>query len=715
MLNMFRADQPINTYKEDLLGRHSFAKALAKAILSYKQNDSISVGLFGEWGSGKTSIINMTLEEIKSISTKNKSLIIKFNPWNFSDQNQLIQQFFNELSLVLCKDDSAAKHVKIGRTIQKYARFFEPFDYVPTVSFIGKIAKALKGVGRATEKAGEEESKNLSTVKGELNSLLNEIDTKVVIVIDDIDRLNNTEIRQIFQLVKSLADFPKTIYLLSFDKNVVINALKKVQEGSGNDYLEKVIQVPFEIPQISKQEVEHFLFKKLDELIKEIPEERWDQTYWGNIYHSGLKHLFRNIRDVNRYLNTLSFGFSLVKDEVNPIDFIAITAIQVFIPNLYKSIKENKNLFSGVRDSYRGSEEIRKEEENQIQAILDQVDLIPSNILTDFLQRLFPKLENVGYSHSFLESWRKQGRICSPDLFDTYFKLFIPKDEISLREIERILSTGNDIEAFSSELLKLNQDNKIIRFLERMEDYTREDIPEENIVPIINALMDVGDIFPDGSREFFSIDTPMRILRLFYQLSHRYQEHEKRFEIFADAIKNTKKSLYPIVNEIGVQCQQHGKYGFKEKPEPPENTTVNSDQLDELVKLALKKIEEWAETGKLSEHGHLLSILFMWRRWNDPDHVSDYVQTLIKSDNGLIEFITHFLSDVRSHGMSDYVENVSWRINLESIETFVNLDEVDKRLRAIQSTPQYNDLEDKKKLAIKTFLDTRDGKIKNRF
>ena len=712
---MFRADQPIDTYKEDLLGRHSFAKALAIAILSYEQDDSISVGLFGEWGSGKTSIINMTLEEIKSISVQNEHLIIKFNPWNFSDQNQLIQQFFNELSLVLCRDDSAKRYVKIGRAIQKYSRFFKPFSYVPTVSFIGKIAKALQGVGKAAEKAGEEGSKNLSSVKSELNILLKDIDTKLIIVIDDIDRLNNTEIRQIFQLVKSLADFPNTIYLLSFDKDVVINALKKVQEGSGNDYLEKVVQVPFEIPQISKREVEHFLFKKLDELIHDIPEERWDQTYWGNTYHSGLKHFFHNIRDVNRYLNTLSFGFSLVKDEVNPIDFLAITAIQVFIPNLYKSIKDNKELFSGIRDSYQRSEEARKEEETRIEVILEQVDEIQRDILKDFMQRLFPKMENVGYRHSFLESWRKQGRICSPDIFETYFKLFIPKDEISLREIERILSTGNDIEAFSNELLKLNQDNKIIRFLERMEDYTREDIPEENIAPIINSLMDVGDIFPDGSRGFFATDTPMRILRLFYQLSHRYQKHEKRYKIFLDAINNTKKSLYTIVNEIGVQCQQHGKYGFNEKPEPPGNTTINSEQLDKLVRMALKKIEEWAESGQLAEHAHLLSILFMWRRWNDPEHVTGYVQSLIKNDVGLIKFIKLFLSDVRSHGMSDYVESVNWRMNLESVETFVELAEVDKRLREIQSQPQYNELEDKEKLVIKTFIDTRDGKIKDRF
>ncbi len=65
--------------------------------------------------------------------------------------------------------------------------------------------------------------------------------------------------------------------------------------------------------------------------------------------------------------------------------------------------------------------------------------------------------------------------------------------------------------------------------------------------------------------------------------------------------------------------------------------------------------------------------------------------------------------------MSDYVERVSWRFNIEIVETFVELEEVDKRLRKIQASPELNGLEEKEQLAIKTFLDTRDGKIKDRF
>jgi predicted KAP-like P-loop ATPase len=70
---MFKPDQPIRSREEDILGRASFAQSLAEAILRYKEKDSIVIGLFGAWGSGKTSISNMALEHIDSVS-KNKTV-----------------------------------------------------------------------------------------------------------------------------------------------------------------------------------------------------------------------------------------------------------------------------------------------------------------------------------------------------------------------------------------------------------------------------------------------------------------------------------------------------------------------------------------------------------------------------------------------------------------------------------------------------------------
>jgi len=303
---MFKSDQPIKSYKEDILGRRPFAQSLGNAILSYKEKDSIVIGLFGAWGSGKTSIINMALEHIDDLVSKNKTddkkpIVIRFNPWNFSDQNQLITQFFRQLSVVLRRPDYADDAKKAGEKLETYAKFFEPFALIPTVGpFASLLSKVFKNLGSATKSWGDQKSNDLNAIRSELNELLGKQPHKIIVVIDDIDRLNNTEIRQIFQLIKSLGDFPNTIYLLAFDKDVVLNALKKVQEGSGAEYLEKVVQLPFEIPLISKREIEHLLFSQLDGIIKGILENKWDQTYWGNVYHSCLLYTSPSPRDRTR-------------------------------------------------------------------------------------------------------------------------------------------------------------------------------------------------------------------------------------------------------------------------------------------------------------------------------------------------------------------------------------------------------------------------------
>jgi len=87
---------------------------------------------------------------------------------------------------------------------------------------------------------------------------------------------------------------------------------------------------------------------------------------------------------------------------------------------------------------------------------------------------------------------------------------------------------------------------------------------------------------------------------------------------------------------------------------------------------------------------------------------------MIKSDDGLIDFIAGFLSKSTSHGMSDYVGKTHWKIHIENVKEFVDLKEIESRIRNISSSSDFEQLNDRKKLAIKIFLDTVDGKIKDR-
>ena len=722
--SMFGPDQPIQSYKDDLLGRASFAHSLGDAILRYKEKDSIVLGLLGAWGSGKTSVINMALEYIETLHKDAAEVtnpkIIRFNPWNYADQDQLIRQFFRQLSVSLGREDYGASAEKIGILIQAYATLLDPLACVPKYGLIAAAASAiLKFFGKTVTTWGSLKSNDLDSIKSELNHLLDQQKRKIIIVIDDVDRLSDREIRQTFQLVKSLGDFHNTVYILAFDRKVAVGALSRVQEGLGFKYLEKVVQVPFEIPLIPKEEVDKLLLHQLDDLIEEIPEEKWDAERWGNVYIGGLRQFFRTIRDVNRYINSLRFSLGVIKEEVNITDFLAITAVKVFIPEVYYGVRENKEVFSGLLESTLRVGQVSKE---RIKASCDEVvsrtDEYPEERVRELLKLLFPKLEGIYsnryYDSHFLGEWRRDGRICSPDMFDIFFRLSIPQGEIPKTEMEAILSLADNPSVFAEALLKLNEEGRIVRFLERLEDYTQSYIPETNIENIITVLMDIGDLFPEGESPFWGFDTPMQVLRVFHQLSRRLDSHEKRFMVFKNAIERAKSSLFTIVHEVSVQGQQHGKHSTKQTP-PESELAVNADQLKELERLACNKIEVWALDGRLANHKNLQNLLYRWRECGDSSKVDLYVKDMIKTDDGLIEFIVAFLSKQRIQGVGSYVGRIQWRIHIKNIARFVDLEEITPRIRSISSSQEFKDLDERKKLAIQTFVETIDGKIKDFF
>lgn len=703
---MFNPDQPIRSRKDDILGRDLYSESLGKAILSYEKNDSIVIGLFGAWGSGKTSIINMALEFIDSEykASEQKPIIVKFNPWNFSDQNQLITQFFNQLSIVLKKDNYAGNLRKVGEKLETYAKFFEPLKFVPIVGqYTDLIKDTVMATGDGLKGLGKQGQLDLAGVRKELNTLLLKQTSKIIVVIDDIDRLNSTEIRQVFQLVKSLGDFPNTIYLLAFDKNVVINALRKVQEGSGDEYLEKVVQIPFEVPLISKQEVEKLLFEQLDVLVQGCLEKKFDHAYWTNVYHSGMKYFFNNIRDVTRYINSLNFSFDLVKEEVNIVDLFAVTTLQVLLPKVYYGIRDNKDVFVESLQSlfYLTDDSYKQQLQYRCDQVIGYAEGISQEVLREFLKCLFPKLEsiygNTTYGDESKGNWRKLGRICSPDNFDIYFSLSVPAAEVSQTEMEYIVTLTSSHDEFSNALLKLHKEGRIIRFLERLEDYTKDGIPKSNIENIICVVMNLGDLFPKGNQFFVGFDTPMRISRIIYQLIHRYKNQNERYQILKKAIEKTEKSIFSVVHEVEVLGLEHGKYRPDGIGKLGEIQTVSTRQLEDLEKLAKTKIERWAKSGALNRHRNLIGILYRWKDWGRQKDVNDFVRQLIKDEQGLVTFITAFLQ-------KSIKTKKQGRIHIDSVKDFIPIEEAGTRIRAIKPSAFLGKLNEDERLAINIFL-----------
>jgi len=284
---MLSADEPIKKSEDDKLNRRSFAESLAKTIVQNSFSSSFSIGLYGKWGSGKTSIVNMVLETVKE--DEPNAIIVRFNPWLCGDPKQLISQFLKQLSAAIKLKTSVLENV--CNLIDQYALAFDVGSILADTNLVAALLSSagLKFLDKLASSRLQKTTGDLQEKKNQIADKLNEDGIKIIVSIDDIDRLSEDEIIAVFQLVRSVADFPNTVYLLTFDYDVVVHALSKVQYGDGKEYLEKIIQVPFEIPTANVERIHRVLFDRLDSIMGHDL-KHWDKVIWSEVFSYGIKH-----------------------------------------------------------------------------------------------------------------------------------------------------------------------------------------------------------------------------------------------------------------------------------------------------------------------------------------------------------------------------------------------------------------------------------------
>ena len=391
---MYYSDKPIDSKGDDQLGRGGFAALLAQSLLNLNTQDTFTVGLFGKWGSGKTSIVNMMLNEIdehqKSCPENEKLIVVHFEPWNFSSADQLLSQFFIRLSSEF-RSKGDERLSKIGEALETYSDAFDLLSAVPLagnlLAFLGK--KGAEVAGSKLKKGGDE--KDISKQKEFVIKLLQEQSNRILVVIDDIDRLSNEQIRQVFQLVTSVAKFPNTIYLLVFDKDIVVKALEKVQEGSGRDYLEKIIQMPIQIPDIKPAKLRQVLIDRLNTILSKHKGIGFQQIHWQKLYEPCITPFVDSLRTINRLCNAVQFKLSSISTEIDFADIVAISALEIQHPEIYEWVKEHKSLLTGefdlstIREKNKTQKELKDCYTAQIDAMLQK-----NGHSIEFLSHLFP-------------------------------------------------------------------------------------------------------------------------------------------------------------------------------------------------------------------------------------------------------------------------------------------------------------------------------------
>ena len=691
---MFNADKPIVASKEDLLGRSHFASSLSQAVLSFKQKDSLTIGLFGKWGSGKTSIINMFENELhlhEYSSCDERPIIIKFNPWNFSDQNQLIEQFFLALSNGLNLDNIKETLNQFSKGLEKVGQVFDIAKYIPVIAPVAQIvaplihdyAKVLKG---------SEEGKDLQKIKKGISDELLKINTKLIIIIDDIDRLNNLEIRQIFQLVKSLADFPNTVYLLPFDREVIIDALKDIQKGDGNEYLEKIIQIPIKIPNINIGKVHQFLFSKIGQIIFNYPENRFDIEYWSKIFGICVKPFISNLRDVNRLINIFSFKYDLVKDEVNVTDLIALSSLQVFAPEIHSWIESNKNgIVGGTNYSLgRSMNDQNQEKELLIEKVKHFTNLDP-HLVIGILGVLFPAINqkvNFSYHHVTDKDLLRMQRVACLEKFDTYFSLSLDNIQISRREIEDIIFNYSS-EQFVNKLKELNEKDMVINFLTELQSQI-ERLPIDRIPILLQAMINTSDILTGVQiKVIFEVSASRFALFIIRDLLKRYSDKTDRYNALIKAITDAPEegisACAYLLNTIELT---HGRLAASSSN--PEEQLIDVNHLIEIEKLIVDKIVALSTRQNLLDLKGFRIIFYIWYCF-DESNSKKYIQKMLFENN--INVVKFIASNAQQWTSSDPENPIGWNFKSSDIEKFIQSDDVIDKISDLKKTTEFSQLD----------------------
>jgi predicted KAP-like P-loop ATPase len=656
---------------------------LAKAIRDYRGSDGIVLALYGPWGSGKSTVLAYVQHELERNPQEDRPVVVPFNPWWFSGQEHLAKAFLGQLQIVL-----PAKYrgfEKIGNLLAEFSGALGGAADLAGkgfgVPFLGKLIET--GTKRLATRP-----KDVPALKKALSDLLLAQKKRVLVVVDDIDRLAPDEVRQLFTVIKALADFPYVTYLLAFDREVAATAISEQTGLPGERYLEKVIQVPFDLPRPDRTALRQAFFKRLDAVMAPTPEGRFDSMHWNNILHSGLDQLIEVPRDVVRVTNALSVTYPAVVGEVNPVDFIAIEALRVFLPGVYDAIRMAPREFTGyTRPGGYDAGEVKQRAQAFHESWLKNVPEPLQASTKNMVQRLFPRLEsvwgNMHYGADSVGEWRRQLRICAPEVFPTYFKLSLSQDAVSRADIDSLLATTQSSASFAKVLggaagvKGAGGVSKVPALLDRFMDHVEKEVDAADVQPIIEALFDVGDklLSPaDRDPDMFGSGNETRVGRIAYHLLKKV-EPAQRAALLIRALEKGK----------ALRCSQYLIVSLAQEAEKKAegDSLVRAAEAPALKAAWCVRTKQLSADSNFINHPSVAWLVSAWREWGNAAEAVAWWQAAAASDEGLIKLIAAQASESRTQSGSDLAWRTHLRVDPRGLEPYGDVEALAQRVRAL--------------------------------
>ena len=351
----FDPDHPLSPgYKEDRLGFRSVAGMLASSLLRQATNRGLVVSIEGVWGSGKSSLVNLLVCELQG-SQKHTPEIVRFEPWLVGDRDGMLVELMSDLA-------SAVKSIEVRgnrrkeikgktKTLAKKLRGYAAVLSRRSIP-LARLAEAagLPGAGlAATGLAAGAEILNTADVerplwqtKADLIDELNSLDRRIVVIVDDLDRLEPRESAEMMRLIRAVADFPNIIYVLCYDRNILsANLGKAISVEDGASFLEKIVQVTFKVPQPEAFDLRKWIFEECVEFYgyvsgRELPDDERRRLHSVCDVEG---QLLKTPRDVVRTLNAVRLHWPPVAEKTDYADLVWLQMVKLRDEALYEWIE----------------------------------------------------------------------------------------------------------------------------------------------------------------------------------------------------------------------------------------------------------------------------------------------------------------------------------------------------------------------------------------
>lgn len=666
------SDRRLTEPKLDELGYAPLAAELAQSLASVGGSDGLVVGVYGQWGVGKSTFLAFLESYLRQREGPNQPVgFVEFNPWWFSGEEDMVRTFLDQFRLALATRGDVFKELAV-----RVGEFAEFVSMAPVPH-----ADLARIPSRALRKRYDRSLRNVHELKADIENRLRGLDGRIFVFVDDVDRLTHEEIRQLFKVMKAVADFPNVIYVVALDKRVAVGALSDKPVLSGHEYLEKIVQVAIELPLPSRLVLRQLLLRRLAPIIGDPKPELFDDVHWANVVADGVEPLLQTPRDVVRLANSLALTYPIVRDEVNVPDFVGFEAVRVFVPDAYEYIRQNSAAFTRLDT-----------DEPLTEAFL--ADWLASvgvrgTSLRGLLSRLFPRVAAAygapSYGSDFLRGWRRERRICSPEIFPIFVSLAPPSGILSRREMERLLDLAKDERALSGELKELGRTQlapgvtRAGAFLDQVIDYETDDQFAMVMRPLLRGVLLAGnDLTVTEDRQGgLAFGNDLAISRLAARIFPHLREAE-RAQILYDMVRSRQS--------LGSTVLQISRLAGEDLRDEAGMPMLSDEIADHLHSEAATYIEDAAERGDLIDEPNLVFVLFRWLDWGEDERaVRKWCAKQIEEPPTFVKLARGFTSITTRQGLGDRGVRREVRLDADSMARLVDARQAGNAALALRS------------------------------